>query len=178
MHIFFSTNENYYSKFARFLFGETTSHVGIGFTVLGCPLVIDCTKPYGKIYHLSHWRKKYDIKYLSIVYMDPQDDELAFRLASSYAVMKPYDWNAYFYGLYCGLKLRFLGSKLPDINKYDDPETDLCTEIFNPLKTLLLKYGINLTNIDLSARTPDMLANDIYKQTKNNEKVVWYDFPA
>lgn len=50
---------------------------------------------------------------------------------------------------------------------------DLCTEIFNPIKDILQKYGIDLFGIDLAAVTPHMLAKEIYRQTKDNSAITW-----
>lgn len=177
MLIYLSTNENYYSKLARFLFKEPVSHIGLGFNISGVPMVIDCTKPYGKLYHLKHWESKYTIVYYAGILLEERDEIDAFQKASEYSVLKPYDWSAYFYGLFIGMLWRLHLTALPEKNFFNIREWDLCTEVLNPLKNILFSYGIDIRDIDLSARTPHMIATEIYKQTLGNERVKWYGFP-
>lgn len=178
MRLYFSTNEKYYSKFMMFLFKEPVSHVGAGFTIQGCPVVVDCTKPCGKLYHLRSWQKKYDIIYYVNIELSPEDEQTAFTLVTDNAVLKPYDWDAYFYGFFRGILWKWFGIDPPSVNKYSDKNADLCTEIVNPIKGMLKNYGIDLLDKDLAIMTPHMMAKEIREQTKDNERVVWYDFPA
>ena len=179
MKIYFSTNEKYYSKFMRWLFKEPSSHVGLGFSPDGTiPLVLDCTKPYGKIYHLDHWKKKYRITYSMDLALTKEDEEEAYILTTNNAVLKPYDWDAYFYGFLRGIAARWYGIPLPFTNRYSSDDADLCTEVLNPIKQLLLKYQIELITKDLAAMTPHMLAKELHDQTLTNEKVTWHDFPT
>lgn len=155
------------------------SHVGLGFSPDGAvPLVVDCTKPYGKIYHLEHWKSKYSIPYSMVLQLSPADEFEAFRLVSENSVLKPYDWDAYFYAFYRGILWKWFDVDPPTTNRCSSDKAELCTEVLNPIKPLLLKYNINLLNRDLSAVTPHMLAAEIHNQTRTNEKVTWYDFPT
>lgn len=178
MRLCFSTNEKYYSKFMKFLFKEPTSHVGAGFVVQGCPLIVDCTKPCGKLYHQKHWDKKYKTVYFVDIQLSEDDEKLAFYLVTDNAVLKPYDWDAYFYGFLLGILWKWGGIKPPTYNRFSSKDADLCTEIVNPIKPLLCQYGINLEGKDMAAMTPHMMAAEIYEQTKSNERVRWYGFPA
>jgi hypothetical protein len=179
MHVYFSTNERYYSRLFRLLFREPASHVGVGFSPgADVPLVVDCTQPYGKIYHLHHWKAYYKIIYFMRIDTSPEDELEAYRLVTDNAVLKPYDYDAYVYGFYLGIKWKIFGINPPKTNRFSSPNADLCTEIFNPIKPLLLNYDIDLTNIDLAALTPHMLADELYHQTRFNDKVVWHGFPT
>lgn len=176
MYLYFSTNDKYYSRFMRFLFKEPTSHIGIGFEVGECPIVVDCTKPFGKVYHLKHWESKYEIKISAKITMTAEDELEALRKTVDNAVLKPYDWGAYYYGFFIGILWKWFYVPPPKTNKYGSDDADLCTEVLNPIKRILKKYEIDLVNHDLAAMTPHMVATEIYRQTFSNERVAWYGF--
>jgi hypothetical protein len=174
MVIYFTTNDNYYSKLLKWVFKEPTSHVGVCLYPTGVtPVVVDCTKPYGKIYAFRAWTKKHDPVYAVQIPMALEHERYCFDTVALRSVLRPYDFSAYFYGFYWGLRWRLFGSTLPKRNKKSDHERDLCTEIFNPIKDILQKYGIDLFGVDLAAVTPHMLAKEIYRQTKDNSSITW-----
>lgn len=161
------------------IFEEPVSHMGVGFEIDGVlPIVVDCTKPYGKVRHLNHWINHYDIVYCADISMTPEDEIIALKLACDNAVLKPYDWPAYYYGFLCGILKKLFKTPLPKVNMYSSKDKDLCSEVLSPIKPLLTTYGINLAYKDLSCMTPHMIGVELYNQTKNNKKVTWHDFPT
>jgi len=174
MVIYFTTNEKFYAKLLRWIFLEPVSHVGMCLYPTGVtPIVIDCTKPFGKIYAYNAWTKKHSPIFAAQIPMSLEDEIKCFDTVALRSVLRPYDFSAYFHGFYHGIKWRLFGTKLPKRNTKSDHEKDLCTEIFNPIKQLLQKYGIDRYGVDLAAMTPHMLAREIYRQTVGNENVTW-----
>jgi hypothetical protein len=174
MIIYFTTNEKFYSKLLRWLFKEPVSHVGICLYPTGAiPIVVDCTKPYGKLYGFNPWKKKHEPIYAVQIPLAPSDELDCFEKVAMRSVGRLYDFEAYFYGFYWAILWRFFGFTLPKQNKLSNHDKDLCTEIFNPIKVTLQNYGIDLFGIDLASVTPHMLAKEIYKQTKDNGLFNW-----
>lgn len=177
MVIYFTTNENFYSRLLCWIFSEPVSHVGICLYPTGkTALAIDCTKPHGKIYAYEHWKiKNHPIFWVDIP-LSESDEIECFDKTARRSVMRPYDLKAYIHGFYWGIRAKLFGSRLPRTNKQSDHEKDLCTEIFNPIKDVMIRNGVDLYGIDLSAMTPHMLAIEIYRQTKNNSAIRWDGF--
>lgn len=174
MVIYFTTNENFYSRLLRWIFSEPVSHVGACLYPTGkTAVVIDCTKPHGRIYAYNCWTKKNFPIFGVDIPMKEEDEIYCFDKMALRSVLRPYDLGAYIYGFYWGLRIKFFGSKPPRTNDKSHHEKDLCTEIFHPIKDILLKYGIDLFGIDLAAMTPYMLAQEIYRQTKDNASIRW-----
>ena len=179
MIIYFTTNEKFYSKLLRWIFDEPTSHVGASFKPEGqIELVADCTKPHGKLMHLNNWLFKHRLLCSIEINMKKEHELQAYELVVNNCVMKPYDFPAYIYGFYWGLRIKFFGHKPPKKNAESSKEMDLCTEILNPIKGLLLEYAIDIYDMDLAAMTPTMLAMELYKQTIYNSRVDWKIYDA
>lgn len=173
MYIFLATNEKYYSRLMMNLFDEPVSHIATGFFIGTMDLVVECTKPFGRLSHLNHWKTQYDIIYSMELLLDPYTERTLYDKVCADAVLSPYDWGAYYYGLYRGVRKWLLNSKFPKHNIGQDPNKRLCTEILYALKDPFLDYNIDISHIDLAAVTPHMIGTELYRQSSSNPKVRW-----
>lgn len=174
MYIYFTTNDKFYSKLLKWVFNEYISHIGLAFApTLKTHLVIECTKPYGKVFALQHWLLRNEVIVAVQIPLTKEEEAQWFDEVAYRAVLRPYDFGAYFYGFYWGLRHKFFGDAYPETNAKSDPNHDICTEVLQPLKVLLLKYGIDIAKDDLTAMTPQMVASKMYYQTKGKSDIIW-----
>jgi len=136
--------------------GSEVSHIGLGF-LDDKKIVLDATKPYSKIYHLDHWKTKYEIVHTINIPLPKDIEDIAYKVAVDYCMLKPYDWGAYYYAWVCGLRRYFFKIKVPTVNKYALEHGLWCTEVIRPLKHILKNEGLDYTDINLSATTPQMV---------------------
>lgn len=174
MKIHFSKNDKFYSKLLMILCKEPVSHVGVEFFTGTLNLAVDCTKPFGKVYHMKHWLKKYDIVCSMKLKMDDDDELIAYAESASKSVLVGYDWGAYYFGFIAIIKRFLFGTPLPKENKWQSNDTRICTEILDPLKKILLKYDIDITDIDFTAVTPYEAACELRLRSAGKPGVTWY----
>lgn len=171
MKILYGTNEHFYSKLHRKLVNEPFTHVGLLFFSGSLNIVLDCTKPYSKVYHLEHWRTKYKILETQELSLPKVKETKYYKKAVNYCLLKPYDWGAYIWAWLWVIKRIFTKEDFPTMNPW---RTDglWCTEVVFPLiEDLKEDFGIDLSNIDLAAKTPYMLFN-IIKEILDEDKAV------
>lgn len=177
MDIYFSTNEKLYSKLFRVLAKEPVSHIGLGFFPKSLNLAVDCTKPYGKVYHLKHWKSKYKLNFHMSLDMSLDDELVAYSCAADHAILVRYDWGAYYYGFLMLIRRYIFGIPLPAKNSWQTNEDRICTEIMTPLVEVLKKYGLDASDLDFAALTPFETAKELKKRSEGIEEVRWYGFP-
>ena len=162
MRFYFTTNDKWYSKAHRFMANEPFTHIGLGFFIGTLNLIVDCTKPNGKVYHLDHWLKKYRaVKILSLS-LENTMEQLLYLDVTNACVNTPYDWGAYYYAWLMGIRKLLFNKPYPDVNPWAGSGM-WCSEIISPIKENLKDYGVDLTDVaDFAALTPYML----YKKLK------------
>lgn len=178
MRICWVTNERYYSRLLRYLFTNDSSHVGVTFDVHGISLATDVNKPFGKVWDLDYWLYKYNVVWSMDVLLSEDDEMVLFRLCRDYCVLRKYDMGAYYYGMICGLRLKFLGIPLPSVNKWSLNTGSTCQEVVTPIiqSDILQHIEPRLANIDptvFSACTPDMTMEILKTATKDNPRIEW-----
>jgi hypothetical protein len=176
MDVYLTTNEKYYSKLFRWLSKEPVSHIGLGFFRKSMGLVADCTKPFGKIYHIKQWKAKYQLKFFMRIDMSVEDELKAYKCAANHSILVRYDWGAYYYGFLMLFRRYLFGIPLPKSNSWQTKEDRICTEIMAPLMDILKKYGIDMEGVDFAAITPFELAKELKKRSEGVEGVRWYGF--
>jgi hypothetical protein len=159
MMILYSTNEHYYSKAHRFIAKEPFTHIGILFFPGVLDIVLDCTRSHSKIYHLRHWGTKYNITNAQKFDLDDNKEMEYYNRAVDYCLLKPYDWGAYVYAWYWAVRRWITGENFPETNPWKG-DGMWCTEVVYPIIPLLKRdFEIDLSGIDLAAKTPFMLYN-------------------
>lgn len=174
MKIHFSKNSKFYSKLLMFLCKEPVSHVGLEFFSGTLNLAMDCTKPYGKVYHIKQWRKNYDIVCTMHLRMGDDDELITYTEAAKKSVLVGYDWGAYYYGFIAVIKRFIFGTPLPKTNKWQSDDVRICTEILDPLKKILLRYDIDIMDLDFTALTPYEAACELRIRSVGKLGVTWY----
>ena len=158
MIVQFVTNDIWYSRLTRWIFGEKPTHVGLSFDDEGVSIVMDISKPCGSLCSLKYWlSNKYYLVSSYPVNLSPEDERDAILKVQFFCVLREYAWGAYYFGLFTGLFHKLFGTPLPKTNPLENFDKGLCTNIFDPIKSILLKYGIDMTNDDMYAKTPGMV---------------------
>lgn len=173
MRIYFATNDHYYSKALMYIFDEPVSHIAIGFFTDTLGLIVDCTKPYGRLRHWKQWSSLYDVVYYADINMSKEDELAAYDLAVDDALMVPYDWGAYCYGFFVGIRRKLFGTPLPSCNPWQTDELRHCSEIMTSQTGILEKYDLKMGNLDFSALTPHMIGRTLYDRSSENPHVSW-----
>lgn len=163
MIIYFVKNDKWYSKLMMWFEQSTMSHVGFGFFDNG-EIVVDGTKPHSKLYHRRHWFTKYQPVQEIIVPFTPEIEKKVYKKVVDECLLKPYDWDAYAYAWLMAVANKLCGKAYPDTNPWSDPDHFWCTEIFSPILDELEDIGIDLTGVDLSIKTPQMIFDILKKQ--------------
>lgn len=169
MKIYFVKDDKWYSKIIMGVMEEPVTHIGIGLFCDKFDLVIDCTKPYGKLYHFDHWtsRDKYQlVTTLELKLSEKKEIEIYYKLIDN-CLLVPYDWGAYAYGLFYVIKKMLWNAEYPKKNPWAG-EGKWCSEIIEPLKPYLKENDIDLDSYDLEIATPWM----IYKELIKHEKII------
>jgi len=162
MDVYFSTNDHYYSKAHRYIAKEPFTHIGLGFFTDKLKLVVDCTKPHGKLYHLDHWLTKYYLTNQLRIELDPEVEQKFYELVIKGSVNVPYDWGAYAYAWLAGIRNFLFNTPYPNINPWGG-SGKWCTEVLTPIvQPLFEETGVDFMGLDLAAKTPCM----IYKKLK------------
>jgi len=163
MKIYFTKNEHWYSKLLMWFEGSTMSHVGLGFfDDLG--LVVDCTKPFSKVYHVDHWFSKYQIVQEIDVPLSPEVERLAYKRVVDTCLLKPYDWGAYAFAWVSIVRKVLFGTPYPDTNPWSSDDGFWCTEIFVPVVDILKDLDADLSGIDLASYSPQMVFDKLVTQ--------------
>ena len=155
---------------------EPVSHVGLEFAATTFSLAMDCTKPYGKVYHIKDWLKKYDLVFSMELPLSEEEELEVYKIAAQKSIRVPYDWGAYYYGFIALIKQFFLGTPLPKENIWQHPDTRICTEILEPLKDVLYRHNIDIRDLDLTAVTPMGAARVLLERTEGHKEVYWHGF--
>lgn len=163
MYIYFTTNEKYYSKLLRWLTGEPVSHVAVGFYFGAKINVIEATKPRAKLVSYKHFKSKEKLVKVLKLSLGFDDELFCYNLVLQKMVGKPYDWGAYYYGFWRCILKKFFGISFPKINRFNDPDKQLCTEVLDPLKVFFASKRIDIIR-DLSALTPHGLCEYLKTQ--------------
>jgi len=165
MRFYFVTNDKWYSKLHRLIAGEKSTHIGLIFFYCDLNIVVDCTKPYGKVYHLSTWLHKYRKISILELPLNSHIEKFFYKKIVSENVNVHYDFKAYYYAWIMAIRKFLFKIPYPKKNKW---KTDgkLCVEILEPIKKYLTDFDIDLMDIDLAAISPEMLFN-ILKDKKN-----------
>ncbi len=166
MRFHFCTNDKWYSKAASFIGQEPHTHIGVEFFHGSLDLVIDCTKPHSKLYHMKHWVTKYDISNTLELFLPQSRESSLYNRTLEFCLNEPYDWNSYYYLWFLGLRRFIFGTPFPDFNKFNGNGL-LCMEIMEPLTLGLFDEGIDLFKYDFSIVTP----TQIYKILKEQPKI-------
>jgi hypothetical protein len=175
MKICWVTNDVWYSKLLRFLFNETTSHVGTLWNINTVDLAIDQNRPVGSMYSAKYWLHKYRIIH-QVELTLPEDKELElFKCVEARAVLRKYDMGGYYYGMVWGLLHKVFGLPLPKINKWSRPDEDMCQEIISSLLVhrIVKDAGVIAPTTDLSTMTPDATMHYMKKLTENKPLWKW-----
>jgi hypothetical protein len=175
MKIHWVTNEQRYSKFFRFLFGEQTSHVGAEFSIGGAEMAIDLNKPYGTLWDMGYWRSKYNIVWSCEIPLSSDEEWQVFNDCRKYAVLRKYDMNGYYYGIWRGILKKFFGRPLPSVNKWAANTGSMCQEIVVPVtqSNPIVARGIAIDLMHTTAKTPDMVIKIMKKATAHRPDVKW-----
>jgi len=171
MRFYFVKNDKWYSKALMKMLDEPVSHIGIGlFTDEhdGLDLVIDCTKPHGKLYHMKHWTspEKYQIVNTLELKLSISDELLAYDRLIDQCVLTPYDWGAYYYAWIVLLGHFLFKTPIPKENKWS---TDgmWCSEIIDPIEGILGCNGVDVSHLDFETLSPHM----VYQELKKFENI-------
>ena len=167
MRFVFTTNDKFWSRVARFLSAEKTTHIAIIFENYGFNIVFDCST--------SGFKKQSQARFfeynrlVSQITINASENDEAMMLSEilENAVGAEYDFSAYKWMLYRGILRKFFGVDKPDFNPWQDEEKYLCTEVVEPITQHLLRYGINLINRDLASMTPQEIFFDMALQYEN-----------
>ena len=163
MKIYFVKNDKWYSKLMMWFEKSSVSHVGLGF-FCGGEIVVDGTKPCSKLYHKRHWFTKYDPVVEIEIPFTREEEKQAYRKVVNECLLKPYDWDAYAYAWLMAVAYKVFGIPYPDRNPWSDSDRFWCTEIFTPILADMKELGADLTGIDLSIKTPQMIFDILKKQ--------------
>ena len=156
MRIYFSTNEKYYSKAARYIANEPFTHISLGFFTGSINLVVECTKPVGSVYHFDYWCQKNDVCEVLELNFDFSDEMYLYELCVQGCVNVPYDWGAYYFAWIAALKKYFFKIPYPRKNKWAT-DGKWCTEVLDPIANELYNLGYDIVDIDLEVTTPYMM---------------------
>lgn len=158
VEIYFTTNDEWYSKLHRKIEGVPATHIGIGFFIGSMNMIVDCTKPHGKVYHRDHWLSRYTLVKTLRFDMPVIEEKKCFVETSEYSVMAPYDWGAYAYAWIMGVRKYLFKTPYKETNPWSSEKGKWCTEILNPILPYFRERGITvLDGLDLAAHTPWMV---------------------
>lgn len=165
----------WYSKLLRYLFNETTSHVGTMWTINGIDLVIDQNRPYGTMWSTKYWLHKYKVIHQVELQLPPEKELELFKCIEAHTILLKYDMGGYYYGMIWGLIHKFLKIPFPKVNKWAKPNEDMCQEIIAALliHKIIKDTGISIPPVDLSTMTPDASMLYMKKITENNPSWKW-----
>jgi len=164
MKFYFATNDKWYSKAHRYIAKEKSTHIGVGIFTESLNLVVDCTKPYGKLYHYKHWAKIYEVVDEIELPTHFGDDTLIYDDLIKACILTTYDWNAYYYAWIMGLRKFLFKTPYPKSNPWASDSGMWCTEIIRPLLPFLKSRGINIDYVDFAAQTPQMIFDLLAKK--------------
>jgi hypothetical protein len=169
MDILFTTNEKFWSRVFCAIAREPVSHLAFRFDLDGTRVVIDCTKPRGRILPFEKFDSYNEIKYIVRIDCDHALEGILYRRCLDIVGTK-YDTGAWVYGVWRGLLKHLFNIKLPKINLLSDPLKLACTEIFYPIDDLLKdEFQISFDDMDLAMQSPYMIFNFL-KETQNVDK--------
>lgn len=163
MKIYFTTNQKWYSRLMRWLWSDEVTHVGIGFNEFQHELVFDISKPYGSIYPVELWFKKYEKRYELSFDLTEREINKYFADLWYYCILKEYDIGTYYYAIYWGILKKFFKVPLPKSNIIANENKGICSNVIDPIKDLLSKNGYCFQNVDTYSKTPQMLLNEFKK---------------
>lgn len=178
MKICWVTNNIWYSRLLRYLFNQTTSHVGIAWDINSVHLVIDQNRPTGTLWSLKYWLNKYWIVHQVELVLSPEKELELFKYLETRNILLKYDIGGYYYGMIWGLIHKLFKIPYPKTNKWAKPDQDMCQEIIVPL----LEHPIIIESLgnfspklipDFATMTPDMSMKYMELLTKNNSLWKW-----
>jgi hypothetical protein len=168
MKILFTKSTSYYSKIARWLFDEPCDHVALLFYPESFNLVVEGTKPVCRLTAYNSFISSHNIVHDVHIQTNCNQEYNLYKKIINTQVGLPYNWDAYFYGLVAGLKLKLLDISLPTTNLYQSEGQQLCTTILRPIIPDLKRLGLNLDGVDLYSLTPHMLFKLISESINND----------
>jgi len=167
MHIYFVTNDKWWSKLHRWGLNEKSTHLGLCFFKDELDIIVDCTKPHGKVYHADYWFTKYRMVYHLEVECPRSIEHHLLRDAIEMSSMTPYDWGAYFYYIMMVFRLKLCGKPLPERNMWGG-HGRWCTEIIDSMFFYFQAKGIRLDWGTYDMKTPE----DLYDELKQFNDVI------
>jgi len=178
MKVCWVTNEKFYSKLLRYLFTDVSSHVGVMFDFDGISLATDINKPFGKVWDSRYWLSKYSIVWHMDIALTHDHEIELYKYCADYCVLRPYDMNAYYFGMIAGLKYKFFGCSLPTENTWSNNTGGTCQEIVTPIlqNDIIKQIEPRFANVDylkFPCMTPDMVMDVLKAATSNNPRIRW-----
>jgi hypothetical protein len=158
--IYFTTNERWYSRLARWLEGEEPTHIGIGLGGAYRHVVFDISKPQGSMYPAEIWHKKYRQVDAISIFAGRQLEKEIFNKLWSYCVGREYDMKSYYFFMLRGF-LRKLRLSTKYSHDFADPKKGVCVNCLNPILDELSSLGYDLKRLDIKSMTPAMILKEI-----------------
>lgn len=185
MKIVWVTNDVWFSKLLRFLFRETTSHVGLLFTINEKEIALDINNPKGDKYEARrksdnqlYWLIKYNIVHQVELDLTQEQETQLYKECEAYCVGRKYDIYGYYFGLLAGLLHKVFMLPLPKKNWWTNGTGSMCQECIIPIlmSSITKANGVNVDNIYLAAMTPDMTMHYMEQLTQGNPKWRWMHY--
>jgi len=170
MRICWVTNDVWFSRLLRYIFKESTSHVGVLVNVHDTEFAFDINNPYGSMYSAKYWLHKYRVVHSLDIPLSEQDSVRFFKFMEERAVLRPYDIKAYYYGMWRGLLRKLFGLAGPKTNKGVTPDRDMCQEVVRHVMEFdVIHQKLDVQCPDLTLMTPDMTMKYMKTITSNTE---------